>query len=122
MKDIDQLLKDQENPKKGSVEFDMIKSLETEFQMSFGNQFADKVMSKILAAERKSQQRFWLVLGLGVLSFFTLAFFGLLYFIGWESLAGMKNMAIYGVLIGLLVVFIQYLDQLLLPRMKLVQP
>ena len=120
MKEIDQLLKEQENPQKGSTEFHVMKSLEKDFECSFSDQFTEKIMMKILAGERKSQQRFWLVLSLGVLSFFALAFVGLYYFIGWDGLAGMKNIAIYGVLIGLLVVFIQYLDHQLLPRMKLV--
>ncbi len=120
MKEIDQLLNEQENPEKGSTEFQLLKSLEKDFNFSFGAQFQEKIMMKILAQERKSQRRFWLILGLGVLSFFALAFVGLFYFIGWEGLIGMKNIALYGVLIGLLVVFIQYLDHLLLPRMKLV--
>lgn len=120
MKEIDQLLNDQENPKEGSTEFHLMKSLEKDFDFSFSAKFTDKIMMKVLARERKSQQRFWLILSLGVFSFFALAFVGLFYFIGWEGLIGMKNIAIYGVLIGLLVVFIQYLDHLLLPRMKLV--
>ncbi len=120
MKEIDQLLNEQENPKEGSTEFHVMKSLEKDFDFSFSAQFTEKIMMKILAQERRNQRRFWLILSLGVLSFFALAFVGLFYFIGWEGLIGMKNIAIYGVLIGLLVVFIQYLDHLLLPRMKLV--
>lgn len=119
MKEIDQLLKEQENPKEGSTEFHLMKSLEKDFDFTFSSKFTEKIMMKILAKERKSQQRFWLVLSLAVLSFFALAFVGLFYFIGWEGITGMKNIAIYGVMIGLLVVFIQYLDHLLLPRMRL---
>lgn len=119
MKEIDRLLNEQENPEKGSTEFHLMKSLEKDFDISFSSQFTEKIMMKIRAQERKSQRQFWVILSLGVLTFFALAFVGLFYFIGWEGLTGMKNIAIYGVLIGLLVVFIQYLDHLLLPRMKL---
>lgn len=119
MKDIDQLLKEQEHPKPGTADQKLIEALGQELPILLGPDFADKVMMKIAAGERRSQVRFWLIMGLGVLAFFALGFTGLVFFIGWENLAGLKNIAIYGVLIGLLVVFIQYLDHLLLPRVKL---
>lgn len=119
MKDINQLLKEQENPKPGSVESKLLESLEQELPMFLGSDFTEKVMMKIAQGEKRSQARFWLVMGLGVLTFFALGFMGLVYFVGWENLSGLKNISIYGVLIGLLVVFIQYLDQMLLPRVRL---
>lgn len=117
MKDLDKLLEEQEEGRKG---YNLInKALKQELKFDFSGGFVENIFSKIDKEEKKSAQRYWLVMGALVLSFLGLGFGSILYFVGLEGFSKMYNITIYATIAGLMVVLVQYLDDKLINKVQL---
>ncbi|MEM9327681.1 MAG: hypothetical protein AAGA85_18580 [Bacteroidota bacterium] len=114
--EIDKQLAQQEKAPAGSLYGTIITALEEEPMVPTSHTLTDGVLHKLSLRKEQSKRRYWLFVLLITTSFVVVGFGSLVIFMGWESFREIKDLSIYGILIGLMVVLIQYLDDKLLKR------
>lgn len=86
-------------------------ALKVEPQFELGVDFKDRVTKMIKKKERRSQRRLYLLISLGVLVMFGAGAALIQYFGDFKSLSQFDQMGPFAIMIGGLIVVIQYLDK-----------
>ena len=115
-KELDEQLKAQEQSDKRSAYGIIFDALEREPAFTQSHTLADGVLHKLQKSRDKSRRNYWMWMAMITAAFVIAGFGSILIFMGWESFSEMKDLSIYGALIGLMVVLIQYFDDKLLRR------
>jgi len=115
-KEIDQKLLEQEQSGPDSAYGFVMRSLEEEPGSLQSYTLADGVLHKLVKKKQRSGSNYWLIMALIATVFLALGFGSMVLFMGWETFSEIKGLSVYGILIGLMVVAIQYLDEKLLKR------
>ena len=108
--DIDQQLRKQETADRDSTYHLLMQALDREPTVASNRTLADGELHKLAKKKERSKRNYWLSMVLMTTVFVMLGFGTIVIFMGWESFREIKDLSIYAILIGLMVVAIQYLD------------
>ncbi len=114
-KELDRKLAEQEKAGADSYRY-IMKALETEPSFDSSRTLADGVIHKLGKKRSHSRNNYWLSMLLITAAFVIIGFGSLMIFMGWEGFSEIKDLSIYGIMLGLMVVVIQYLDDKLFRR------
>lgn len=117
MKEIDKLLKEQEQAADYQVLMGGLKELPT---ADVDEAFYKGVLSQIGHGAETTAQRYLLFFGGSVVAFLILGFAGLIYSLGWEGIVQMQQTLLYGLFIAAIIFVFQVADHLIVkPKLRL---